>query len=293
MRSSEFNVDNIPGLREIRDQWFARAAKVVPVDLAALSMFPDNSPVSVHNTEQAHYSSMIENLSVAQWANNKLGPCTYSSSYSMGLFSALVHSGAIEFEASLQLVKSVWDEAMHFSQDGVWAVGAVIDFPEARLSELIQDQSAFLEITDTYGIGTLLFTGEHAAVKAVLDLALIEGAAATRLIPLSAPFHTSKLRGIEPKISALIEQIRFSNPNWPILSSLDQSWIRTCDDVRFELCRNISAPMNWLGTIGKLADTGVGTMIECGASFSLTELAKQSFPDSFQYFNYRNFSTLQ
>jgi hypothetical protein len=67
----------------------------------------------------------------------------------------------------------------------------------------------------------------------------------------------------------------------------------TADDIRAEISRNVSRPMNWFATLRKALSLEGGEMVESGASFTLTELARNLFPDTCNYRDFRDFRDIQ
>jgi acyl transferase domain-containing protein len=290
MRASEFDEVQLPGFREMREHWTVEAEKAVDLDLACLLLgLPEESAAAQHFTLQAQYACIIENVAMAQWLGEKVGTPTFTTAYSMGLFAAVTHAGAISFQSALLLARDVCTAAHQIASERTWAIGAAVDFPEKRLRELMEESSSELEVTDLYGANTVLYTGRREPVKAVLDRALLEGASATRLIPVTAPFHTSGLLAIEPILTEVLSRIQLHAPAWPILSSITQEMLVTADDVRSEICRNVSRPMNWFATLRKALSLEGGQIVESGASFTLTELARNLFPDACTYRDFRDF----
>lgn len=289
MRASEFDENLLPGYRKIREHWTAEASQAVPLDFACLAGAPpQDSAAAQHFTLQAHYACIIESMAMAQWIATHVGPCTCSTAYSMGLFAAVAHAGAIGFQPVLELARDVCMAAHQSASHNAWAIGAAVDFPLARLRVLMQEASPDLEVTDLYGANTVLFTGLRDPVAQVLDRALAEGASSTRLIPVTAPFHTTGLLTIEPAIAAALERTPVQAPAWPILSSITQEMLVTESDVRAEIRRNVSRPMNWFATLKAALALKDGEMVECGASFILTELARDLFPDTCRYRDFRD-----
>lgn len=289
MRSPEFEISKISGLPQIYQEWFDRAKKCVPLNLALLDDPKNNGATHAQITEQAHYACIIENVSMAQWVSENVGKCDRASSYSMGLFSALVHSNSLDFESTMRLVQSICNQAHEALKETPWAVGAVIEFPLEKLKVIINDVDRALEVTDFYGPHAILFTGLASSVKLVLDRSLEQGASLTRLIPLTAPFHTTTLLKISPELDRLVGSLDVKAPAWPILSSLSQKWLTTAEDICVEIRKNISAPMDWNLTMQKIADLEGGTIVECGASIGLTDLAKQMLSSQWKCADFRDF----
>jgi len=293
MRSPDFDAAKINGLSQIIEHYFQRAQNCVPLNLSLLeNVSKSSSPLTQEQTEQAHYACMIENLAVADWVSQNIGQCDRISSYSMGLFSALIYSKALEFEPTFKLVHSICNLVHSQLGSQAWSVGAVIDFPKERLLELMSAQNASLEITDYYGPHTILFTGPSKNVKEVLDQALSDGANMTRLIPLTAPFHTSRLDDIQTQLEPLVQQLKIQNPMWPILSSLNQKWLLQAEDIRVELHNNVTAPMNWFSTVQEIEALGSDTIAECGASIGLSDMVRSMLPESWNCLDFQNFASV-
>jgi malonyl CoA-acyl carrier protein transacylase len=291
MRSPDFDITKIDGLSEMVGSAIKRAQNCVPLDLGLLENVNKKSgPLTPEQTEQAHYACMIENLAIADWASQNIGQCDRISSYSMGLFSAMIYAKALEFEATFELVHSICN-LVHSQLGGeAWSVGAVIDFPKESLLNLISAQNTSLEITDYFGPHTILFTGPSKNVKEILDQALNDGAKMTRLIPLTAPFHTSRLESIQEQLDPLVRKLKIQKPMWPILSSLNQTWLLNADDIGNELHNNVTAPMNWFSTMQKIEALGTDTIVECGASIGLTDMARSMLPDSWTCLDFQSFT---
>ncbi len=289
MRERTFDGQQLPGFLEIQDHWTAQATKVVELDFECLSAPPpDESEAAQQFALQAHYACIIESVAMAQWLETAAGPCTCAVPYSMGLFAAVAHARAIDFQPVLALVREICAAAHQTATSSTWAVGAVVDLALPRVRELMAQASPDLEVTDRYGANTVLFTGLREPVTTVLDQALAEGASSTRLIPITAPFHTTALRAIEPAITAALERTRVRAPAWPILSSITQELLRTEDDIRAEICRNVCRPMNWFATLQIALARPEKEMVESGASLALTELARDLFPGAGRYRDFRD-----
>jgi [acyl-carrier-protein] S-malonyltransferase len=290
MRSEAFAAAGLPGLQQRLDALLRRAGEAVDFRPEVLSEPPPQDRAGAeHWTVQAHYGCIVENVALAEWLTQAVGACTLGCAYSMGLFAAAAHAGALRLEEALQLARDVCQAAHEGAPAGPWFIGAVVDFPHDRLRALVAASDEPLEVTDCYGPHSLLFTGRRDAVKAVLDQALAEGAPVTRLIPVTAPFHTRHLLAIEPRLLQLLAALDVRAPAFPILSSITQELLTTAEDVRAEFARNISRPMDWTATMRRLVQLGEPAAVEAGASTTLTELGRDAFPGC----SYRDFRDLQ
>lgn len=269
MRSSDFDPKAMAGYSEILKDWMDRVnqASSARTQLIESTTFSEAGD----ETLQVQYLCIAESLAMAQWARAKFGPCSKSSSYSMGIFSALVDANAISLEDALLLAKMICREAHKVSSGQSWAVGVLLNFSESKVLDLINEYSLTVEISDIYTQDTILICGATDQVEKVLALAIDLGAEATRLLPMSAPFHTTYLQKTEESIRNFLKMVEIKPPSWPILSSLTQKWLLTKEDILVELSCNVSRPMNWMKTVLTLASPDAEEIIECGTSSRLSE----------------------
>lgn len=273
MRSPDFDPQALTGYPEIFKGWMDRVEQATSIHL--------NSFKGAHfsgvgdETLREQYLCIAEGLAMAQWARARLAPCAKSTSYSMGIFAALVDANAISLEDALLLAKMICREAHGVSSGQSWAVGVLLNFSDSKVLALIKDYSLAVEISDVYTQDTLLICGATDQVERALIIATDLGAQATRLLPMSAPFHTTYLQKTEAPIMDFLKTVEIKSPSWPILSSLTQKWLLTKQDILAELSCNVSRPMNWMNTILTLASPDSDGMIECGSSAKLTESVKK------------------
>jgi [acyl-carrier-protein] S-malonyltransferase len=290
MRAQEFDPGLLSGFTPLLQEFTARAACVVSLEADALNTFcADDRDGSEHLTIQAHYACIIESVAMARWMTTRLGPCNLVSAYSMGLFSAAAHCGAIEFERSLELARDICTAAHRAMGARLWAVGAIVGLPVARVVELLGQSAVDLEVTDRYDEVTTLFTGPRESVKQVLDSALEIGAVATRLIPVTAPFHTRGLVQIETQIADLLDDVTVRPPTCPILSSITQTQLVNAQDIRAEFCRNISRAMDWQATTQRFMLSNPKTIVEAGASYTLADMIRADYPAVCSVHDWRDF----
>lgn len=279
MRTADFTRDRLPGFATTLDGLVARASRVVPI--APHTFDPPGSrpfDASLEQTLHAHYACFLESLAMADWMAPRTPPCDYVAGYSMGLFAALVHSGAMAFEDVLGLMRDICVEAHQVTPPGAYAVGAIVGLSLDTVRELVAGSS--LEVTDVYASTTALVTGGRDAVIAALDAGIARGAVVTRLIPLTAPFHTATLADVAVFTARALDTLHVAAPKRPIVSAITQQVLSTADDVRADVPRNVSHAMDWYSTMHALAALGITHVIECGASTSLTALARQDFAGS-------------
>lgn len=277
MRDPEFDLERIEGVSGQLSELAEQAGAVVELDPSAFDRSPEALVgIGLEGALQAHYGCFIENVACAQWLESRDGEASMAAGYSMGMFPALAHLGAVSFEDGLRVMRDICT-CIHRGVGGTdYATGAVIGLDQAVLAELLLPQ---VEVTDVYSLETLLVAGPGPSVAAVLEGCEKAGAYETKLIPVSAPFHSTALQFLEDQFFQIVDGIEVRAPRIPIVSAGTQQQLTTPAEIREELGRNASRPMRWFATIQTLVDAGAERFFECGASPRLRRMTQREFPE--------------
>lgn len=287
MRREEYRLDVLPGFTDILQPLARRASAVVEITPRTFD-FPDRStpPSGLPATLQAHYACYIEGVAIAQWLEPRVGACDSAAGYSMGVFAALSHAGAISFEDGLLLMHGLCVAVHDAVPVGAYAMGAVDPLPPETVAAIASPYPK-VEIIDIYGAGTTIVSGLEAEVAAVLDECARQGATYTRVTPATAPYHSSALSAVRPILEEQLRSAELSSPRCRVISALTQLPVTGPDDVRGEIASNVTRGMSWYGTMRFLLTSGMTVLCEVGASAALTNMAKRDVPGAYRIHDFR------
>jgi malonyl CoA-acyl carrier protein transacylase len=282
MRREEYRLDVLPGFNAILAPLAERASAVVAITPNTFD-FPDRSApaAGLAATLQAHYACYIEGVAIARWLEPRVGACRSAAGYSMGVFAALCHAGAISFEDGLTLMYGLCVAVHDAVPPGAYAMGAIDGLPPDAVAEIASRQPP-LEIIDIYGAGTTIVSGREADVAALLEACARRGATYTRLTPATAPYHSTVLSAVRPLLEERLRHSAIESPRCRVISALTQRPVDSPDDVRVEIASNVTRAMNWYGTMHALLQSGVTVLCECGPSAALSNMAKRDVPGSYR-----------
>src|SRR6476620_2046349 len=219
-----------------------------------------------------------------RWAAEGLIPPTPSfiAGHSMGQYSALVAAGALGLEDGIRLVRERGRlmQASGGGRDG--AMAALIGLDDARLPELVAGAS-------THGVfvsanrnapGQVVVSGERPAIEAGADLARSLGAKRAIVLPVSVAAHSPLMAEAVDGMRAAIADIVFANPDVPLLANADARPIETAEACRTELVEHLTAGVDWIRAVERMAGAGVTTFVEVGPGRVLTGLIRRIAPDA-------------
>jgi [acyl-carrier-protein] S-malonyltransferase len=274
MRDPTIDPARVPGLPDRIAHWRSLVAAHVDVPDGVFA-HPDRIALvdDAEATRRAHLACFIENLAVAEWYVARGGAAQVVTSYSMGLYPTLVHTGALATADALRVMEGACAAAHDLATDGPYAMLALTGPDAGIVDALLAAVAPTVERTDRYALDTHLITGRADAVRAVQSAAHEGGWTDTMLLPVSAPFHATALRGAQSRLQELVAGVAIADPRCPIRSSTAPVWLRTASDVRDEILRNVWSPMDWADTILAIAADGPAEFIECGTSRRLSNVA--------------------
>jgi [acyl-carrier-protein] S-malonyltransferase len=202
----------------------------------------------------------------------------YCAGHSLGEYSALVAAGCIAFNDAVLAVH----KRGKFMQDAVplgkGAMAAVIGVDSAKIIEICLQVSKSLGVVSPANFNSpeqTVIAGLKEAVEEASRL-LVE-AGAKKVVPLlvSAPFHTELMIPAQEKLAVELEKIDFRDFMTPLATNVDAKLIKTGTEAKDSLIRQVSLPVRWVESVGKLIENGVDSIVEIGPGKVLTGLIKR------------------
>lgn len=196
-----------------------------------------------------------------------------AAGHSLGEYSALVAAGVLRFEDAIVLVHRRGGYMQEAVPVGAGGMAAVLGVPgeeiERRLAEVT---SGVVEIANWNSDDQTVISGDKAAVEEAL--ALIK-APKSMLLPVSAPFHSRLMRPAEDRLAADLDATSFADPRFPVITNVDAKVIRTGEEAREALKRQVSRSVLWTKSMAALKEMGVDACVECGPGKVLAGLLKR------------------
>jgi [acyl-carrier-protein] S-malonyltransferase len=269
-----------PEAREVWEQ--ADAALGSPISTLAWEGPADQLDLT-ENAQPAILAASIAIISAlgAGWkaAGVKVGPPAFYAGHSMGQYSALVASGALDLADGIRLVRRR-GQLMQAATAG--AMAAIIGLDDARLPELEAAGSAAgtFTIANRNSPGQVVVSGEKAAVEVAAAAAKELGAKRAIVLPVSVAAHSPLMADAAAGMREAIAAVTFRDPRAPLLANADARPLTTADACRGELVEHLTRGVDWVRAVQAMAATGVDTFLEVGPGKVLTGLVKRIAPDA-------------
>ena len=263
--------DNIPSCKKIYD----KANEVLGFDLKELIFNGDKEELNI--TENTQPAILTTSIAILQAIKDKGINPDIVAGLSLGEYSALVASEALDFETAVSLVKKRGRFMQEAVPQGVGSMVAVIGLYENKIKEVLKiaSEKGIVEIANYNTNSQIVIGGEREAVEFASEL--LKECGARRVIPLkvSGPFHTSLLNEASIKLKNEFENIHFNDPKIKIITNVTADFIENGNEIKELLINQVKSSVRWSETIEKMLDEGIDTFIEIGPLKTLSSFVRE------------------
>jgi [acyl-carrier-protein] S-malonyltransferase len=198
--------------------------------------------------------------------------------HSVGEYAALVAAGVLELPAALRLVSRRAELMAGAGEGGMSAVlGLDRDAVQAVVDGLARPTE--LVVANDNAPGQVVVSGRTDALDAV-EVAMREaGARRVMRLPVSGPFHSPLMAGVAEELATAFENETWRDAGVPVMSNVSAEPVTDANRIRALLAEQVRAPVEWVRCVRAMVESGVDTMIECGAGAALVGMVRRIAPD--------------
>lgn len=197
----------------------------------------------------------------------------YMAGLSLGEYSALVASGALNFEDAIYLVRRrgqfMEEEAANYSGKMLSVIGLDL----AIVKEICAEVKA--EVANVNCPGQVVISGSPESITRAQILAKEKGAKLAVVLEVSGAFHSSFMQGASLKLALELEKINISSPNFPVICNVTGKPVLTVHEVRQNLIFQVSRSVLWEDSMRLILSKGVTNFIEFGPGKVLKGLMRR------------------
>ena len=258
---------------------FQEASQALGYDLWALCQ--EGPEERLNATEQTQPAMLAAGVAVWRvWQAMGGAPPSMSAGHSLGEYSALVATGAIEFATAASLVRSRGRFMQDAVPQGQGAIAAVLglddDVVVACCRTLSEEGSRGIVAAVNFNApGQVVIAGHAPAVAAALEALRDSGARKAVPLPMSVPVHCELMRPAAERLAAELAAAGMSQPTFPVLHNADLLPHDSAEEIISALEAQLYTPVRWTGTVEALRDRGATLLVECGPGRVLAGLARR------------------
>lgn len=197
--------------------------------------------------------------------------------HSLGEYSALVCSGAMDFADGLRLVRARGEFMQQAVPQGQGAMAAILGLEAGQIEQACAEaaQGEVVQAVNYNAPGQIVIAGSVAAVERAIAACQAEGAKKAMPLPVSVPSHCELMRPAAEKLADELNRIQLSKPRVPVVQNVHARPETEVPVIRDNLVAQLYRPVRWIESIEFMAGQGVDTYVECGPGKVLVGLNKR------------------
>jgi [acyl-carrier-protein] S-malonyltransferase len=196
--------------------------------------------------------------------------------HSLGEFSALVASGALEFSDGLQLVYKRAMAMQRACEQNPSTMAAVLGLSDEEVESACAEVSGEVVVAANYNCpGQLVISGSFAGIEKASEILKQKGAKRVLPLQVGGAFHSPLMQPAQEELQKAIEQTNFKTPSCPIYQNVNAKPATDINTIKANLIAQLTAPVRWTQTVQNMIADGAEKYIECGPGNVLQGLVKK------------------
>lgn len=257
---------------------FDESSEALEFDMARLCFEGDAEELRLTaNTQPA-----ILTVSVAAWRvlYEETGiKSDFAAGHSLGEYSALVASGAMDFRDAVWVVRNRGELMQTAVPNGVGAMAAVIGLSKEKVEEVCEEASTDDLIVSPANFNApeqVVISGNIEAVEIACTLSRLNGAKRVVFLEVSAPFHCALMTCVARRLEEVLSGVEIHELQIPVVSNFDAKPNKDSSRVKKLLIDQVANPVRWDESVKTLYDLGVREFLEIGPGNVLSGLIKRT-----------------
>ncbi len=209
--------------------------------------------------------------------NIDLHQAKYFAGHSLGEYSALVSSGALNFTDALYLLYERGKSMQEAVPEGEGSMLAVMGIEINELENIVENLDKKLgvcEIANDNSESQIILSGHTKSINQI-SLILKNLKKRSILLPVSAPFHCSLMKPAAEKMENKIKKTSFKNPNISIVANVTAKEVIDSEEIKNLLVKQIVSKVRWRESVLYMIKNGINEFIEIGPGKVLSGLVKR------------------
>ena len=254
---------------------FDEASEVLNIDFWKMATEPNEEINQTTHTQPILLTAGIAIWRLWQSKTDKIP--SYLAGHSLGEYSALVASDAMEFKDALKLVKFRADVMQKAVPEGVGAMAAILGMSDDEVVNACKEaqENEVVEAVNFNSPGQVVIAGNVLAVERAIEVAKVKGAKRAILLPVSVPSHCSLMQKASSELREYLNDITIKKPVITVIHNVDVMEHHDVNKIKDALAKQLCHPVRWVETIEKIAFNKISHIAECGPGKVLTGLTKR------------------
>ena len=255
---------------------FEEASSVLGYDLWQLcQQGPEELLGATERTQPAMLTAGVATWRV--WRKHGGPMPTAMAGHSLGEYSALVCSGALDFKTAVALVQFRGQAMQAAVPAGQGAMAAILGLEDADVEAACAEAAngEVVQAANFNSPGQVVIAGAAAAVDRAIEVLKSKGAKRAIKLPVSVPSHSALMQPAGERLAEKLKSIQFAQPQVKDIYTVDVRTHQDAASIREALVQQLVKPVRWTETVRAILGGGAKVLVECGPGKVLTGLNRR------------------
>lgn len=204
-----------------------------------------------------------------------------TAGHSLGEYSALVASNAIQFYDAIKLVRVRGEAMLQAGIDWKGTMAAVVGLDSNILNEIceIASKDGVVQCANFNSPGQIVISGSVEGVKSAMSLAKEKGAKLVKELVVSGAFHSPLMESARERLKKELDKTNFYDAKIPVYANVTAKPVQSRNEIIELLNQQLTKPVLWEETIQNMINDGADEFYEIGPGKVLQGLVKRINPD--------------
>ena len=238
------------------------------------------TPEDLKQTKVTQPAVFLHSVILAKYMGESFKPDMVGG-HSLGEFSALVASGAMDFEDGLRLVIARANAMQKCCEMRPSTMAAIVKLDDKTVEDVCAEITAAGDVVvpaNYNTTGQLVISGTMEGVaKASEKLKELKG----RAIPLAVggAFHSPLMEPARVELATAIDKTQFHTPVCPCYQNVNALPQTNPEEIKQNLIKQLTSPVRWTATVQNMIKDGATEFIEVGPGTALQGMVKRISPE--------------
>lgn len=235
------------------------------------------------NAQPAIMSTSVAVLRVLQKQSGKATSdlCVFTAGHSLGEYSAHVASETFSLSTAAKLLdirgRSMQEAAEKVESTMVALIGAKIDDVQKMIGDL--QKVGICGIANDNGAEQVVISGQTSIMEEALKVYSNYGIKRAIKLNVSGAFHSELMLPAQERMKDVLDSADIKAPKCNLVSNVDVAVVRSDEEVRDTLTRQVIGSVRWRETMDFLNKHGIEEYVEVGPGKVLSTIAKRMQSD--------------
>jgi [acyl-carrier-protein] S-malonyltransferase len=201
--------------------------------------------------------------------------------HSVGEYAALVAAGVLDLGAGLRLVARRAELMTAAAADADGGMLAVIGLERDAVQRVVDavGRPTELVVANDNAPGQVVVSGRTDALLLAADAMRAVGARRLITLPVSGAFHSPLMAGVADELADAFDSETWTDARIPVVSNVTAEPVTDAGRLRALLAEQVRSPVEWVRSVRRMRDDGVGTIVELGSGAALVGMIRRIAPD--------------